>query len=260
MELHTAIRGILRMQGPDFVSNPGFVNALEDFNAFEHNPAFKNVLRIIIADSYCDNLLKIGTWNLKAQGLVNEIVRLYAVDQEVCSYTMQSLAYGLGFTNDTPTFAPANNSPASPKASSPKADSLNKKQKELASMEEEDVAQFIQEGQDYLDSIIEFKGDWKSELGPQFKICSDISVDGDGENWIVFRIEVNGRISLRDYDWIDYFAILYDQRGKIVGRLQTTQFKERSKSYQVLETDRISNKAFKTVSDIKRVVLYWEKG
>ena len=42
MELHTAIRGILRMQGQDYVFDPGFVNALEDFNAFEHNLAYKN--------------------------------------------------------------------------------------------------------------------------------------------------------------------------------------------------------------------------
>lgn len=47
MELHTAVRGILKMQGRDFVNNPSFLNALDDFNAFEQNAAFKNILRII---------------------------------------------------------------------------------------------------------------------------------------------------------------------------------------------------------------------
>lgn len=45
MELHNAIRGILKMQGSDFVLDPRFLNALDDFNAFEQNNAFKNVLQ-----------------------------------------------------------------------------------------------------------------------------------------------------------------------------------------------------------------------
>lgn len=259
MELHTAIRGILKMQGQDFATNPGFINALEDFNAFEQNPAFKNVFRIIVSDGYMGKLLGIGAWNLKAQGISEEIVRLYAVDKFICSYIIESLAYGLGFTSETPQFKASQGAPATPPPAPPKASKLDKTQKELAKMDEDDLIQYAHDAQDYLDNIIEIKGDWKRELGPSYLISSDFDVDCDGENQIQFRIEINGHLSIRDYSWIEYIAVLYDHRGKIIGRIDASQFKNSSKSFQVLETHSVDNRSYKTVSNIERIVFYWEQ-
>lgn len=259
MELHSAIRGIIKMQGQDFVLKPCFINALDDFNAFEQNPALKNVLRIAISDGYINKLIAFGDWNLKSQSLANELVRSYAVDQAICLYIFESMAYGLGYISKEPQFVSTQGVSNTPAPPSPKEDYLRKTPKDFAIMTNEEFTQYVRDVQDYLDSIVIVKGDWKKELGPQFTIFSEYSAYRHGDNHIRFRIEVNGQVLLIDYSWINFIGVLYDSRGRIVGRSKASLYKDKCPPFQVVETMFFDNNAYQTVADIKKVVFYWEK-
>ncbi len=257
MVLHTAVRGILKMQGRDFVNNPAFINSLDDFNAFEQNGAFKNVLRIIISDGYAGKLLAIGSWNLKAQGLTDELVRSYAVDPTICAYVIESLAYGLGYIGNEPSYSTSQTVPNS--SSSFKSSKFDKRQKDLADMDEEDLTEYIFDVQNYLDSIIEIKGDWERELGARFSIGSVYTVDHNGWNCIKFRIEIDGKISIRDYGYIEFIGVVYDNRGKIIGRCEGNHFKTNQKKYEVIEAGYIENSAYRIIANVSRIVFYWNQ-
>ena len=259
MELHSAIRGIIKMQGQDFALNPCFINALDDFNAFEQNQALKNVLRIAISDGYINKLIAIGEWNLKSQQLSNELVRLYAVDQSVSLYIFESMAYGLGYISKEPQFVSVQGPSIAPIPPSPKDENIRKTPTDFVKMSNEEFTQYILDVQDYLDGIVEVKGDWKKELGPQFTISSVYSAYRHGDNHIKFRIEVDGQVLFSDYSWIDFIGVLYDSRGRIVGSSKASLYKNKCQQFQVLETMFFDNNTYKTVADIKKVVFYWEK-
>lgn len=245
------------MQGQDFVNSPAFISALDDFNAFEQNPAFKNVFRIILSDGYIGKLLGFGAWNYKAQGLTDEIVRLYAVDKSICAYMMESIAYGLGYLTGPPTYSPTTNNPSKPATSAPKPSGLNKSHKDFTKMDEDAISLYIRDSQNYLDQIIEIKGNWEEELGARFKINSHYTVSTNGWNCIQFRIEIDGRISFPKCSYIEFNVVLYDETGKIVGRNYVTYWKKRAKSFEVLETLSIDHTEYRTISNIAKAVFYW---
>jgi hypothetical protein len=261
MELHTAIRGILKMQGQDFATNPGFINALEDFNAFEQNEAYKNVLRIISQDGYIPKLISIGAWNIKAQQLVTELVSRYSFDSSICGYILESLAYGLGFCNviNLPSASgQGQQSSTNTKNNSITRSALAKSKKQLERMSEEERNQYIYDAQDYLDGIIEIDGDWRKDLGAQFTITSSVTLLSDGDGWIEFRIEIKGRIDFKDYNYIDFIGIVYNEKGRVIGRVHATKFDSNKKRIEVLETRSLDSKEYKDISNIERVVFYWD--
>lgn len=246
------------MQGQDFATNPGFINALEDFNAFEQNTAFKNVFRILIIDGYVGKLLGIGTWDLKAQSIANEIVTLYGVDRSICTYLMESLAYGLGLINNPPVFCPSKNNSSNPKPSKPKPTSLNKSHKDFSTMNEDDISLYIRDAQDYLDSIIEIKGNWEEELGAKFKIYSYYVVSTNGWHCIKYRIEVNGKIKIPKSSYVEFVVVLYDEFDRIIGQNHGTYWIKQANQFEVVETMSIDHTNYRSVSNIAKSILYWK--
>lgn len=63
MELHTAIKNILKYQGEDFLLDPKMINALVDFQAYEQHPALKNIFRALHQDGYVAKIKNAGAWN-----------------------------------------------------------------------------------------------------------------------------------------------------------------------------------------------------
>ena len=216
------------MQGQDFVFNPGFVNALEDFNAFEHNLAYKNVLKIVIQEGYATKLMNIGNWDIKAQQLSADAVSKYAFDSTICEYVIKSLAYGLGLCKDIP----------SPNPQSSGKGGVT--------------------GSYYLDGIIEMEGDWKQELGASFSITSSVTFYDDGDGRVRFRIEINGKIPFNNRNYIEFVGAIYNDKGRIIGRVDVTKFESNHKRLEVLETDWIDAKEYRDISRISKVVFYWD--
>ena len=262
MELHTAIRGILRMQGQDFVFNPGFVNALEDFNAFEHNLAYKNVLKIVIQEGYATKLMNIGNWDIKAQQLSADAVSKYAFDSTICEYVIKSLAYGLGLCKDIPSPNPQSSGKGGVTGSSgptQNVKNLSKSRKEIERMSDEERDQYANDAQDYLDGIIEMEGDWKQELGASFSITSSVTFYDDGDGRVRFRIEINGKIPFNNRNYIEFVGAIYNDKGRIIGRVDVTKFESNHKRLEVLETDWIDAKEYRDISRISKVVFYWDE-
>lgn len=258
MELHNAIRGILKMQGSDFVLDPRFLNALDDFNAFEQNNAFKNVLRIILADGYAGKMIKIGAWNSKVQSFIDDLVYRYSFDRAVTAYIIESLAFGLGYSSDEPFFIASQPSSNVHNTFQHNRDYLDKKQSEYRSMTDDERNQFIADVREYLDSIVEVKGNWEKDLGAKFKINSEFHIYGSGNNPIYYNIEVDGNITLQEYSWINFIGAFYDDKGRILGNVKASHFKKVPKSFEVLHTGSIDCNEYLSVANISKVVFYWD--
>lgn len=92
MKFKDAVGTLLRKLGSDYILDSRFVYALADLNAFEDEPAQKNLLRMLVMDGYTQKLYNIGCWNEKAKMLMTEIVRLYGFDTQLVSGVLKSIA------------------------------------------------------------------------------------------------------------------------------------------------------------------------
>ena len=60
MELHIAIKNILKYQGEDFLLDPKMINALIDFQAYDQHPALKIIFRALHQDGYVKKVKDAG--------------------------------------------------------------------------------------------------------------------------------------------------------------------------------------------------------
>jgi hypothetical protein len=258
MELHVAVKNLVKYQGTDFILDTKFVNALVDFNAFELNPALRNITRIIIEEGYSKKLKDCGTWNLHAQSIPLEIVNLYAFNQGLTEYAIKSLAFGLGYIDKVELPQNANNQQPNPIQTKPQPEiQFNLGYKKLSKMEDEDVRIYKEAAEEYLDSIIEIKGDWEKELGAKITISSQYEIDSYN-SYISLHFEINGKITIKFEYHIGFNFVIYNTNGKIIDKTLGLLRKEDYKGFSVVETDCISEAAFKNIGNIGKIIVYWE--
>lgn len=119
MELHLAIKNILKYQGEDFLLDPKMINALIDFQAYDQHPALKNIFRALHQDGYVKKVKDAGKWDASCDQLVYEIERDYAFPQDLVELMLKSVAVGLEYNCLLPNLPSSNqsqsrtNSPAS---------------------------------------------------------------------------------------------------------------------------------------------------
>lgn len=74
MDLHNALRTIIRAEGQGIITELRIVNILDNFNAFSDMPSAKYILRAIIADGHMQKLLQIREWNNEANNLAARFI------------------------------------------------------------------------------------------------------------------------------------------------------------------------------------------
>lgn len=118
MELHLALRNIVKTDGPSIITEGRLVNILCDFQAFDAIPASKYVMRAIIDDGYSKKLLQCTKWDMAAQQLSDQFASSTGFQPDIVWTIFQSLAFGLGWINslEAPSSAPSNNLPINPKS------------------------------------------------------------------------------------------------------------------------------------------------
>ncbi|MCC8113247.1 MAG: hypothetical protein LIP03_04490, partial [Bacteroidales bacterium] len=105
----------------------------------------------------------------------------------------------------------------------------------------------------YLDSILEIQGDLKTEFGTYINIYRDFDTD----NSFRYRIEINGKFKIKYTYGITFRFVVYDIRGKIVAQLSASVEKSK-KLFQVVECGWCFHKDFKTLSNVQKIVMYWD--
>lgn len=195
LKLNEAIKYIIDQDGEEAILNPKIVNILSDLHAFNERPSAKYVLRAIISEGYSRKLLSIGRWNVKAQRLESIFVNATGFQSDLVDFIFQSVAYGLGWKS-TIDFSENNQS----KTTLNQSRQNGKIQKPTGKFNAE-------KWEDYLESLIEWKIDFKKRLGADCNIS--ITVDTDKHFRVFADLEGKSDNSVAIY------VAIYDDKGKM---------------------------------------------
>lgn len=147
MELHQALKHIIKAEGQDIVTDLRLVNILNDLNAYQDIQGSKYILRAIIADGFAQKLLHIGSWNNDAINLASRFASNTGFMPESVEVLFKSLAFGLGWVNQLPKTTNANSAPKTQPATST---SLVKNKKTWSKLN-------VEEREEWLNSLVEIK-------------------------------------------------------------------------------------------------------
>ena len=171
------------------------------------------------------------------------------------------MAFGLDLTKTCPSYVESfpnvNGNSSGKPISNSIYKQLNKTVSQLAKMDDDDIALYKEKAQDYLDSIIELKEDFKSEYGADVAISSRYEVYVNGGD-IRLNFEVSGKIKVKYNYHISFNFVIYDHKGKVLGSTLGLKSKN-SKSYELITTDSISVSDFKYIGNIAKIVVYYDK-
>lgn len=196
MELHVALRNIIKSDGADIINDVRLINILSDFKAFDAIPASKYILRAIIVDGYARMLNNIGEWNTKCSALASQFSLVTGFQSDYVNQIFISLAYGLGWVSNMPNidnyFCNQDQSQIQPYNTTIKL--TTKEQKEL-----------------FLYNKIRFLNDIKQETGLE---VSNIGFEIENSKCFKINCEITGKV--KDTCAGFYIKIvIYDEKNKI---------------------------------------------
>lgn len=254
MKLQDAIKRVIECDGKEAIIDLRIINVLSDFQAYADSPSAKYVLRAMIADGYSKRLLALGSWGSAAQQLLSKFVSETGFQAPVANLVFQSIAYGLGWKSSVELAS--NPSPATtPPLSNPnKIDGsrLNKTARQINNLSEASFYNYKEAAEQYLESIIEFKTDFKQGLGV------DVAAYVDFKSMASFyiRFEINGKIKVK-YDYsIKFHVLFYNGQNKIICK-NSCNVGRNHLSFEVCEIYQ-SSENYRRVCDITKIVVYWE--
>lgn len=272
MKLYEAIESIVSEFGKEIINNAKVINMFNDYNAFEESRTFKIILKNLIAEGYMDQILYVRDWSKTQSRIISNFIAATSFNEVNASYVILSLAYGLGYIKKAPTYQPSSvpTQPTSSPSSNPKqakaqnqpaANSssingvcLDKTPSQIERLSEASQQKYKEAAEAYLESIVEFKTDFERELGVKIKTYMEF------ELWrksILPKFEINGKIKVK-YDYsIIFNVLLYDHKDRMMIKEQIYVGVKRN-PYEVVQTF-ISPSDYHKVSNIKRIVVYWEK-
>lgn len=257
MELHKAIKNIVETDGKEIVKDVRLVNILSDFRAFDSIPASKYILRAVIADGFAQKLLAIGAWNSQSENLCNQFVDSTGFQSDYVSIVFQSLAFGLGYLPDISTTRSATISNLSESVSiASKVGQLVLRQDELIKLDDESFHKYKEKAEEYLDSIIQIKGDWKTELGIDVKISSLYEVYMNGSK-VFLTFECEGKVSIR-FERIRFAVIFYNRSGRVL-KTESAYLEKSRRTFEVLSCSPLYVSEYNYIGNIGKIIVYWEK-
>lgn len=247
MELHIAIKNILKYQGDDFLFDERMINALIDFQAFGSHPALKNIFKTLFNDGYIIKISKTNMSDSQYNKIKSDIVREYAFPDSIIEYIMQSVLYGINkiskitVLNNNVQPRPQSQPQPKPSTSIP---NLNKSWKDLS----------VEEREKFLNSVVKIR---QSSCGLRYD--SVYIADDSNDNKICFDInyEVSGRLPKDTYVNISY--AIYDKSNRLrkTEILTSTLGDMKSKSYHLIDNSYVELN-FK-YHDIGKILIYFQE-
>lgn len=217
MELHLALRNIIKTDGPNIITEGRIINILCDFQAFDAIPASKYVMRAIIDDGYAKKLLQCSKWNMSAQQLSGQFANNTGFQPDIVWIIFQSLAYGLGWINTIDIQKSSFNSSSS--NSSPKVRPVLK-----TNPTSDDI-------NNYLTALIERVPETEKALGVEFSnlSCGTYNYRGSSSSYYCY-LEVRGKIKEQS---LVIKVVTYDIDGRIIENSQIRVNKSDLKGFGV---------------------------
>ena len=112
--LPESIKGVIEQYGNDVVKSIRLSNILDDIASFDNLPAAKTVLRTLLKAGYGEKMLSVKKdWKLKVNSYTTEICQNYGFQQDIVTYLLSSIVYGLGTSTIVPKYASENKTTAS---------------------------------------------------------------------------------------------------------------------------------------------------
>ena len=269
MKLYEAIKTIVQEFGKEIVTNAKVINVFSDYNAFEESKTFKVILKNLIAEGYMDQLMYVRDWANSQDRIINNFIAATSFNEANASYVINSLAYGLGYTKVVPVYSQSaptqqmgtsstpnyNTRAQSPSKNSPttvQGIKLDKTESQFDNLSETAQRKYKEAAEAYLESIIEFKSDFEKDLG--IKLQTTVGYDGSE---VMPRFEITGKIKVK-YDYsIQFVILLYDTSNRVMAKDELYVGTKR-KTFEVRESG-FTSSVFHKVSNIKRIVVYWEE-
>ena len=269
MKLYEAIQTIVQEFGKEIVTNAKVINVFSDYNAFEESKTFKVILKNLIAEGYMDQLMYVRDWTNSQDHIINNFIAATSFNEANASYVINCLAYGLGYTKTVPVYsqsAPTQQTGTSPtpnynaraQSSSNNAPNtvqgikLDKTESQFDNLSETAQRKYKEAAEAYLESIIEFKSDFEKDLG--IKLQTTVGYDG---YQVMPRFEITGRIKVKYNYSIQFVILLYDTSDRVMAKDELYVGTKR-KTFEVCESS-FTSSVFHKVSNIKRIVVYWEE-
>lgn len=228
MELHLAIKTILKYQGEDFLLDPKIINALYDFQAYEQSPALKNVFRMLHQDGYVGKVKDAGEWNSSLDQMVYEIERDYAFPRDLVEYTLKSLAIGIGYNSVLPNLPSSNHSQSQTNPPTPTAPL-----KQWSNMT-------VKEKEKFLNSFVEIR---PSSCGLEYVsvyLSDRSSVYSKNELHFDINYELKGRLSKSLS--INFMYAVFDKANRIrqTEVMTSTLSGKKGKEYDIIDHRNVS--------------------
>lgn len=269
MKLYEAIKTIVQEFGKEIVTNAKVINVFSDYNAFEESKTFKVILKNLIAEGYMDQLMYVRDWANSQNRIINNFIAATSFNEANASYVINCLAYGLGYTKTVPVYskgAPTQqmgtsstpNYNARAQSSSNNATTtvqgikLDKTESQFDNLSENAQRKYKEAAEAYLESIIEFKSDFEKDLG--IKLQTTVGYDG---YQVMPRFEITGKIKVKYNYGIQFVILLYDTSNRVIAKDELYVGTKR-KTFEVCESS-FTSSVFHKVSNIKRIVVYWEE-
>ena len=269
MKLYEAIQTIVQEFGKEIVTNAKVINVFSDYNAFEESKTFKVILKNLIAEGYMDQLMYVRDWANSQDRIINNFIAATSFNESNASYVINCLAYGLGYTKTVPVYSQSAPSQQMGTSSTPNYNTraqsssknspttvqgikLDKTESQFDNLSETAQRKYKEAAEAYLESIIEFKSDFEKDLG--IKLQTTVGYDG---YQVMPRFEITGKIKVK-YDYgIQFVILLYDTSNRVMAKDELYVGTKR-KTFEVCESS-FTSSVFHKVSNIKRIVVYWEE-
>ena len=259
MKFQEAIISVINDYGKDILLKSSIINILSDYNAFEESKSFKVILKHIISEGYLEQILYLKNWENSHSLLIKRFVENTGFQSDKAFYVVSSLSYALGISQ---TFAIYNrNHPQQQPSLQPifnntttniSQSDLNLTSSKLEKLNDDNLVEYKEKAEKYLESIIEYKGNTKKELGTDIVVTCDFDCD----NSLKFRMEINGAIKYQ-YEYIYFYFVIYNNAGRVINTI-SAYCDKMSKNYQILETCYSFEKNHKTVGNISKIIMYWD--
>ncbi len=263
MELHHALKHIIKNEGPDILTDLRLINILDDLNAFQDIQGAKYIIRAIIVDGFAMRFIQIGSLSSSANDLIKKLYSTTGFNEDAVTKIFHSFAFGLGWINTMPSISPAastapisSNSPYQ-KPTRPNAggSQLNLTESQLDNKSEKFKHQYANDAEAYLDSVITLCGDPENELGVKLSINVSYNVNYNSFN---VNLEFIGGIS-KQTDWLSFNVVVKSTTGKILSKQQAMVDPKIGKRKYFVEQVHMVQDDFRRVCDIAQVLIYWKE-
>lgn len=259
MELHQALKQVIRCEGQSIITDLRLINILNDLNAYQYIQGSKYILRAIIDDGFASRFYQIGSLNKQANDLIRRFTTTTGFNEESVLKIFHSLAFGLGWINQmplTPAPSPLPTPKPNPRPQPSSASHLNLTFSQLDTKPDSFKHKYTRDAENYLDSIIMILGNPQQELGA--KLSANVSFSGDYNNFDI-NLEVEGGIKCKfQYNFV-FVIVLKSTKGKIISKEEIYIDKNEAKQFYFVKDVQMVEDEFHRVCDIAEIKIYWRK-